>query len=160
MFIHIKMLSYWLWRISWLKDIMFILFTNCENKYYSLSSKISDFLTCLSQWDRKTTITMPFYLSTAISWGSSLTYQRMHLLFNSNMTSFISREGPTYHSGVSDFTLGFQCDSCRSMLSFFCVMFCRQLFVLLSFSFGNYHTIVPIAIIQRPFYIGYIVLHR
>jgi hypothetical protein len=90
-----------------------------KKKYYSLSSKISDFLTCLSQWDRKTTITMPFYVSTAISWWSSLTYQRMHLLFNSNMTSFISREGPTYHSGVSDFTLGFQCDSCWSMLSFF-----------------------------------------
>jgi hypothetical protein len=131
-----------------------------KKKYYSLSSKISDFLTCLSQWDRKTTITMPFYVSTAISWGSSLTYQRMHLLFNSNITSFISREGPTYHSGVSDFTLGFQCDPVGQCLVFFCVMFCRQLFVLLSFSFGNYHTIVPIAIIQRPFYIGCIVLHR
>ena len=149
------MLSYWLWRILWLNDIMFILFTNCEKKQLFVVFK--DFLTSLSRWDGKTTTTIPFYLSTAISWGSSLTYHHMDLLFNSNTTGFVSREGPTYHSGVSDFTLGFQCDSCWSMLSCLCTVLSTIVCPFVVFLLKLSHN-VPTAV-QRQFYVGYIVWH-
>ena len=139
MFIHIKMLSYWLWRISWLNDIMFILFTNCEKKYYSLSSKISDFLTCLSQWDRKTTITCLFICQQRspedLVWLISVCTCCLTVTWRISLVEkdlLIILEYLTSPSVFSAIPVG-QC-------LVFCVMFCRQLFVLLSFFFGNYHT--------------------
>jgi hypothetical protein len=72
--------------------------------------------------------------------SSFMTYHR--ICNYNNATGVTSGGGNAYPSREPEFTPGFQWSSCYSIFSFMC-MFCRSLFVLLSFFFFGHCVVCP-----------------